>query len=456
MTDAHDTDLAAQTPYSGRDVAEAKEDGNFLDRIGTGIRPRFVSNLLLWIIAIVFVVFLTWAYFAEVDRTVRGQGRIVPSARMQVVSNLEGGIVEEILVGVGEQVEQGDPLIQLDETQTGSELGSNRAQFNALAVKIARLEAEVGGREPRFPAAADQSTREQIEIERSLHIARMADLSSLTLALRARTTQAQRAVSEAQANYAARVSARNAAQTELTLIRPLVERGIEPRLSLVQAESSALVASSEASAAAASISRAQASVAEAQASLNQAQQDWRSQAATELAAAQAEQAARRRALPALADRVDRTVIRAPLSGRVNRVMVATVGGTVRPGDPIAEIVPDDETLIVEVMIRPADIGRVRMDQRARVDISAYDSAVYGWLEGRVVTISPDTTTEERTGDTFYTVRVATEGALLDRDGSEIPLGPGMTTTVSLLGDRRSVLQYILTPITRLNRAAFSE
>ncbi|HEV2746725.1 MAG TPA: HlyD family type I secretion periplasmic adaptor subunit [Allosphingosinicella sp.] len=420
------------------------------------VRPATASNVLLWVIAGFILVFLIWAALTELDRTVRGQGRIIPSSQLQIVSNLEGGIVEAILVKTGDMVKRGAPLVRLDQTSTGSELGSNQAQFDALRVRIARLEAEVAGRSPSFPPATSGSLAEQVAIERSLHASRMADLGSLTAAANARVVQAERSVAEAQAALAARQSAAAAARTELNLIRPLVERGIEPRLSLIQAENQAAVSASEAAAAAAGVTRAQSSVAEARATLAQQRQDWRARAAQELAAAQAEMVALRRALPALSARVERTIVRSPLAGRVNRVLVTTVGGTVPPGGPIAEIVPSDESLLVEVQVRPADIAWVRMGQAAKVNITAYDSSVYGALDGKVVAISPDATINERTGESFYTVRVATEDKLFDKAGKQLEIGPGMIADISLLGDKRTVLSYILSPFTRLSETALRE
>jgi adhesin transport system membrane fusion protein len=339
----------------------------------------------------------------------------------------------------------------------GSEFGSGEATLSALAVKIARLQAEVEGRSPVYPAARDALTADQIRIEQALHASRMADLSSLTSAAAARANQAERSVAEAEAAYQARVTAREARRSEARLIRPLVERGIEPRLSLEQAESAAAVAGSEAQQAAETIARARGSVAEARSALAQIRQEWRAQAANELATAQAEMSARRRALPALAERVDRTVVRAPLAGRINRVLVTTRGGTARPGEPLVEIVPSDDSLLVEARVRPDDIAFVSLDQEARVSITAYDRAVYGALDGRVVAISPDAVTEERTGETFYLVRVRTnENALLDQAGRRMPIGPGMVAEVSILGDTRTVLQYILSPITKLSETAFRE
>ncbi|HEY6815930.1 MAG TPA: HlyD family type I secretion periplasmic adaptor subunit [Croceibacterium sp.] len=431
------------------------ENGTHLEDLADRIRPRAASNLLLWAILGFVVIFLVWAAFAELDRTVRGQGRIISSSQLQIVSNLEGGIVDAILVRTGQEVRRGQELVRLNPTMTGAELGSGEATLGALRAKIARLEAEVAGRSPVYPAAADATMASQIAIERSLYAARMANLSSINAAAQARLVQSQRAAAEASAGHQARVAASEAARTELLAIRPLVERGIEPQLSLVRAESAAAVASSEAAAAAASVSRAQAAIVEARSMLAQQQQDWRSIAADELARTRAEMAARQSALPALADRVERTSVRSPLDGRVNRVLVTTVGGSVGPGAPMVEIAPDRETLLVEAMVMPKDIGRVRIGQSAKVDITAYDPSVYGSLSGRVAAISPDAVADERSGQTYYLVQVRTDS---DRTGSgrKLAIGTGMVADVSLLGDKRSVLSYLLTPITRLSERAFRE
>src|SRR5688572_1532955 len=305
------------------DMEQAAESPH-LEDLADRIRPRAASNLLLWAILGFVGIFLIWAALTELDRTVRGQGRIIASSRLQAVSNLEGGIIDAILVRTGQQVREGQELIRLNRTLTGAELGSGEATLGALRAKIARLEGEVAGRSPAYPAANDAAMATQVAIERSLYEARMANLSAINAAAQARLVQAQRAANEAAAMYDARVSARDSANIELAAIRPLVERGIEPQLSLVRAQSAAAVAVSDAAAASAAVARAQAGIAEARSLVTQQRQDWRSQAANELAAARAELAARQRALPALADRVERTEVRAPLAGRVNRVLVTTV------------------------------------------------------------------------------------------------------------------------------------
>ena len=431
--------------------------GSHLEDLTDRIKPRTASSVLLWVITGFVAIFFIWASQAHLARTVRGMGRVIPSSQLQIVSNLEGGIVRDILVRQGQQVRAGAPLIRLDPTQSGAEFGSGEATLTALQVKIARLQAEVQGREPAFPAAANPAVADQIRIEQALHASRVGDLASVSAAARARVAQAERAVAEAQATYQARVEARRQRAEEARILRPLVERGIEPRLSLVQAESAAAVAASEAEAAAATIQRASASVAEARSALAQVGQEWRAQAANDLATAQAELSARERALPALASRLERTTVRAPLPGRINRVLVTTRGGSVAPGAPLVEIVPSEESLLIEARVRPSDIAFVRLGQLSRVAITAYDRSVYGTLDGRVVAVSADAVVEERTGESFYIVRVRTaSNTLRDPNGRALPIGPGMIAEVDLRGDTRTVLQYILTPITRLGETALRE
>ena len=421
------------------------------------LAPSKAANWILYAIVAIVVIFIAWAALATLDVVVRGQGRVVPSSQLQVVSNLEGGVIEEVFVKAGDTVTAEQPLMALDQTQRGGDLAISRSDSAALAARIARLQGEAAGRAPNFPAGGGAAMQQQIEIERALYQSRQANLSSLVAAGEARIRQAERAVEEARAQLDARQSAARAAQEELALIRPLVEDGIEPRIELVQAESRANSTRAEVAAAQANITRAQASVAEARSSLAQQRQDWRSAAANELSSANREFAAVRGSQPALAERLDRSVLRSPMSGRVNRVLKNTVGGSVVPGEPLIEIVPSEDTLLVTARIRPSDIGWVAIGQKAKVNITAYDPTVYGGLDGEVVTISPDAQTDERTGEPYYEVQVATAAdAVVTDSGDRLPIGPGMTAEVSLISEKRSVLDYILRPITRLQQRAFRE
>lgn len=423
----------------------------------TYIKPRVPANIILWTIAAFVLIFLLWAWLTEIDRTVRANGRVIPSSQLQIISNLEGGVVESIMVRTGQDVKQGTALVRLSPIQPGAELESNRASSDSLQFKIIRLEAEITGRAPRFPQPRNAQMASQIEVEQSLYRSRMAELAALSSVGTARIAQASRTIAEASAAQDARISARETARADLDLVRPLVQEGIEPRRTLLQAQNAFSMSTSDAQGAAAALSRAHSLLAEAQASALQQKRDWLARAAGELTAARAEMSVRQATMPAYKYRLERTTLKAPMDGRINRVFVTTVGGSVRPGDPLLEMVPARDTLIVEAMVAAKDIASVKLGQRAKVHISAYDSAVYGSMPGSVIAVSPDAVVNERTGESHYVVRVRTTATeMKDSAGRDLPIGPGMGAEVNLLGDKRSILAYIFTPITRLSETAFRE
>ncbi|MBX7493809.1 HlyD family type I secretion periplasmic adaptor subunit [Qipengyuania sp. 1NDW9] len=444
-------------PQHETEFLETQDEERHIEDIVAGIEPGTASKVLFWGITIFFLVFLIWAAFAEIDRTVRGMGRVISSSELQVVSSLEGGILEDILVKPGDEVASGQPLLRLDPTATGADFGSTAATAQALDMKVARLSAEVTGRAPRYPEPANAEAARQLEIERSLYASRQASLRSALSAGAAQLQRARQSVGEAEAALASRQSALSRAESELAAIRPLVENGIEPRLSLTRAEADAASARSDLAGARALLGRSQAQVAEAQANLASIRQDWREEAASQLAVAQAEFEARASTLPALEERLERTTLRAPIDGKVSRVLVTTRGSAVRAGDPLVELVAAEDSLLVEARISPQDIGNVRIGQEAKIGITAYDQVVYGALDGTVTTISADSIQDPNSGEIYYLVRVTTDrNALEGPGGQELAIGPGMIADVSLLGDKRTVLQYILTPITRLSETAFRE
>lgn len=434
-------------------MAEAVHIEDLADRI----RPTAASRVLLWSIVLFTLFFIIWAAATRLDRVSRAQGRVIPSSQLQVMSNLEGGLVAEILVKPGQKVKAGDPLIRLDPTQLGADYGRTRANYDALSAKIARLQAEVEGRPPEFPATLSTNGASQIAAERAVYEARLAERRGLESGAEARLSQARRSLAEAKAMGAARKIANQSAQAQLKSVRALVESGIEPRMALMQTESEAAMAAGAAAAANEAVSRAASAITEAQSELIRAREDWRSQAAQELAAAQAQMVAERRLLPALADRVRRTTLRAPVDGTVNRVLVSTVGGSVLAGDPLVEVVPSEDSLIIEAAVSPTDIGAIRLNQPAKVKITAYDYAIYGGLDGHVISISPDAVVDPRTGQSFYQIRVKTDQtAILGDKGRKLPIGPGMVAEVDILGAKRSVLSYILTPLSRIRDSALRE
>lgn len=428
-----------------------------LETLPERLKPKAAANLLLYVIAGFVLVFLVWASVTKLDEVTRAEGRVIPSRQLQVVSNLEGGIVKEILVRQGQTVRQGQVLLRLDATQFSAEAGKGQEGYNALVARITRLQAEVDGSVPQFAPMLLRASPELVAAERTLYEARRQDLAAATSVAQAKLEQARRALGQAQVEIATKGQARALAEREVTLLTPLVEKGIEPQIELLRAQSNASQAGGEHQAAQLAAERARAAVDEAMYELQSVRDSYRAKAVEDLTAAKAELAAMGRELPALQDRVKRTEVRAPIAGTVNRVLVTTIGGTVRPGEPLVEIVPSDDTLVVEAQVKPSDIAFIHPGQEALVKLTAYDFAVYGGMEGRVERISPDAVQNEKTGETHYLVRVrTTHDRLRAEDGSLLPITPGMVAEVDMLGDKRSILSYLLTPLTRVQEKALRE
>jgi len=421
------------------------------------IKERDLASVLLWVIVAMTVSLLAWATFATVQEVVQGSGRVIPSSRLQVVSNLEGGVVAEILVKAGQRVEKGQTLLRLDDTATNADFARSDTSIDALLARAARLEAEAKGRVLVFPASLETSAPTLVANERALHNAQVSSFESERDIASSRLLQAERAVVQAEAETGARAEILAQAQREVTTLRPLVEKGVEPQMSLVRAQSAERQAQSGLEAAQAAARRANAAQAEARSSIRNVEQRFRATASDALATTRAEIAAQSQSMPALAQRVARTDVKAPVSGIVNRVLVSTIGGSVRPGEPLAEVVPEGDTLVVEAAIKPSDISFVRLGQKANVKISAYDYSVYGSLPGVVEQIAPDALVDERTGESHFTIRVRTDAkGLTGDDGKLLPIGAGMTAEVDVIGRDRSIMNYLLTPVTRLRDSAFRE
>ncbi len=421
------------------------------------MEPTTASKILLWSIIGFTVVMILWSALARVDETAVANGRVIPSRQLQVIGNLEGGVVSAILVKPGEKVSAGQVMMRLDPAVADGDYGRTSATSQALAARIARLEGEVTGRTPQFPAGLEAVAPAAVAAERGVYSARMADLSAAMAAEAAKADGAARGLAQAESELAVRTEGRAQAEREVALVAPLVDKGIEPRISLDRATSSLAQSRSAEAGAAQAVRRARAAVAEARAGQRSAAGKFRSASVDALASARAEMAGQSATLPALKSRVERTEIRAPIAGTVNRVLVATVGGTVRPGEPLVEVVPAGDTLVVEADVRPADIAFVHIGQSATVKLTAYDSAIYGSLSGKVERISPDAIDNERTGESHYQVRVRTDRAALKAsDGMVLPVGAGMIAQVDIIGHKRSVLSYLLNPVTKFSDNVFRE
>ncbi|PTQ07465.1 secretion protein HlyD [Sphingomonas oleivorans] len=414
------------------------------------------ASLLLYVIAAMILVTLLWAALAKVDKVTRGEGKIIPSGQVQTIQSLEGGILRHILVREGQVVAKGQALLEIDPTLLRSDLDRSQQKQAALRARIARLTAEAEGRALVLPADLPADAAALAATETALHserqAKRQADLNVLENQLRQRAQE----LGEAQAQLAAAEESLALLGRQIGLIEPLVRKRFEPQTTLIELERQRAEQSGKRNQARLAIPRLQAAIAETRSQIAAKTADDRGEALAELNSATAELGELSSELPAAQNRVERTMIRSPVRGVVNRVLLTTVSGVAKPGEALIQVVPLDDTLLVEALIRPEDIAFLRPGQPARVRLTAYNFTRYGSLDARLVNIGADAIEMPKTGELRYRVQVRTRGALMDADNKPLPVIPGMVAEVDILNGKRSVLSYLIEPVIRVKSKAFRE
>jgi adhesin transport system membrane fusion protein len=403
-------------------------------RAAAKLRTPRTSRMLLVTSFALLVCFLTWAHFAVLEEVKRGNGKVVPSRQMQVVQTLEGGIVGEILIQEGAIVQQGQSLMRIDDTKFAAEFGEIRERRAAMAARVARLEAEARGRDKvTFPDQLNTLVPSAVAAETSVFKMRGQKVAQDIDVLNQQVTRLTGTL--------------KLLDRELELTRKLYEQKVVPEIEMLRLDRQA--------------TEMRGQLAEAQSKIANTLASFRSQADEDLAKSKADLAVLDENIKSAQDRVRRTDLKSPVHGIVNKLNVTTVGAVVQPGANVMDIVPLDDTLLVEGRIRPQDIAFIRPGQDAVVKVSAYDSSVYGSLKGKVERISADTIIDEKERapdkqETFYRVMVRTEKNHLGTEAKPLPIIPGMVTTVEILTGAKSVLDYLVKPARTLRDEALRE
>jgi adhesin transport system membrane fusion protein len=439
------------TPRARRDDADFA-----LGRDGAELlRPRLFAHLLLVAIVAFFVLFFAWASWATLDEVTRGEGQVIPSSRVQVVQNLEGGIVSALLAREGEVVAQGQVLLRIDNVRAASDLRENRKRYLALRGAMARLRAEVDGTGLEFAPPVLADAAEVVRAETALFEARRQALESELAILRSQAEQRQQELAELQRRLIQLEGSHELALAELKITQPLAERRVVSQVDLLRLKREVNDLAGELETTRLGIERVETAAQEADRRIEEKTLAFRAEAQRELTVIRAEADALEEKIAADADRVERTDVRSPVRGTVKQLLVTTVGGVVQPGEDLVEIVPLEDTLLVEAKVRPADIAFLRPGQPATVKVTAYDFAIYGGLDGVVEGISADTITDEE-GERFYRIRVRTTDSKLEKAGEALPIIPGMVTEVDVLTGEKTVMDYLLKPILRAQATALRE
>ena len=433
------------------------EDYAYMNSLSAAVKeqsPRHVRVVLyIWFVAV--IMFIVWAYFAEVDEITRGSGEIVPSGNNQMVQNLEGGIIQKIMVRPGDFVTKGQPLMKLDNSKSEAQHDSSKIKSLELEAKIIRLKAESKGK--RFEVNASTIARMPLMIsnERSLYLGRKKAYRSSVNVLDEQLSQKRTELKETYAHINHLKRSYGYVTTEVEMTEPMVKKGVRSRVDYLKLQREQNDISEKLTTAKLSIARTKSSIAEVNNKIQQARSEFKNKAKVELNEAVGEKMRLKESRKSYKDQVDRTLVRSPIKGVVQKLYVFTEGGVVKPGQDLIEIVPTDEVLWVEVKVKPADIAFIYPDQDALVKFSAYDFSIYGGLEAKVFHISADTVTDKKE-NVFYTVHLKTAQNYLGDESRHLKIIPGMTIDVDIITGKKSVLDYILKPILKSKQYTFTE
>lgn len=413
-------------------------------------------HLLLVFIVGFFIAFIIWANLASLDEVTRGDGKVIPSSEIQIIQNLEGGIVEEFLVKEGDTVEAGQVLLRLQDISAASDYGANRTRYYGLLATTTRLQAEAeNSEELKFFDEVKENAPQSVKEEMESFTATRRQMRQQISVLEQQRAQRLQEVEELKTRENDLSKVLELSREEKAMIAPLVERGSAPRIELVQLERGIQEKVTELNGVLQSMPRAELAVKEAEARISEIVETARSEAQQKLSETTIEMNTIKQTLTALEDRKVRTEIKSPVNGEVKDLKINTVGGVVQPGSDILEIVPHDDQLLVEARIRPSDIAFLHPGQAAVVKITAYDFSIYGGLEAEVIDISADTITDEQ-GESFYRVRIRTKQTELKRKNEVLPIIPGMVTSVDILTGKKTVMDYILKPFIKTLSESLNE
>jgi adhesin transport system membrane fusion protein len=413
------------------------------------------GRAILWAVLILSAIGIYWASVSEIEEVTRGQGKVVPASQIQVIQNLEGGILSEILVKVGDAVKKDQLLLKIDQTRFSSSVQQNRSKYLSNKAKAARLQAETSGTPFRVPHEVMAEKPEVGIREQELYESRKTELRSSLEIKQEQYNQRNNELKELNTKLAELNKTYLLFQKELKLMKPLVAQGAVSEMEVLRLEREAGAMQGDIEQTKQAIPRAQSRIEESQMALKELRLAFINKAKAELNEVSAQLGEDAATSIALKDRLDRTFVKSPVNGTINRLLINTVGGVIQPGMNLIEIVPLEGTLLVEAMIKPADIAFLRPNQDALVKFTAYDFTIFGGLTAKLEQISADSITDPK-GNSFYLVQLRTDKNYLGPKTNPLPIIPGMIASVDILTGKKTVLSYLLKPVLRAKYMALRE
>lgn len=436
---------------------ETQEEIDFMTDVEAAIRRSGgrMAFLTTLVSAAIIILFILWAQIAVLDEVTKGEGQVIASSRTQLIQSLEGGIVTDILVQEGQMVDKDQVLLKMDNVTAEATLKEKEARYYFLRGQIARLSAQINGTDLVFPddlkEKAPEVVTDQIGQYNNKRSQQQAELS----VLESQVSQRSQEVNEMRSRLSQLNSNLQVKVEELNMTSPMVAQGIMPKVDLLRIEGQVTDLRGEIRTIQTSIPRAQTAVAEAQQRIAEVKAKGKAEASTEMGAAKAELDSLDNVLTVGQDKVQRTQMKSPVRGTVKQLKVNSIGGVIKPGEDIIEIVPADDKLLVEARVRPTDIAFIHPGQKSMVKIMAYDFSIYGGLEGVVQDISADTIQDQK-GESFYRVKIRTEKTVMEHKGKVLPIIPGMTAQVNIMTGQKTVWAYLMKPLLKARQNAFTE
>ena len=431
------------------------------------------QRLTVWALAALFVCFFVWAYYAKLDRVTRGEGKVVPSSQVQIIQSLDGGILQDLYVKEGMLVTKGQPLARIDDTRFRSDMAQQTQEVDALRADIIRLRSELSSilianvkdwklqikieqKILQFPEDLQTTAATLVERQQDEYIGRLNSLENQVAIQAQQIKQRQQEIKEIESKISTLRSSLRLANREMRLTRPLAEKNIVPEVEYLKLQRTVNDLNGEINSLRAQIPRQQSALEESILKRRELVFAFRTDARAQLNEKQGVLSRITEAQVGVKDKVTKALITSPVVGTVKTLHINTLGGVVKPGQVLLEIVPTEDKLLVEAKIIPKDIAFIRVGLPARVKITAYDFTRYGGLEGVVEHISADTTQDEE-GNSFYIVRIRTNESSMNRkDKDDMPIIPGMLTSVDVMVSKRTVLEYMLNPLLRAKEMALRE
>ena len=408
--------------------------------------PRYLIVVVL-IMAMFVVAAILWMSWAKIDVVIRGSGKVSPASQVQNIQSLEGGIISEILIQEGQAVSSGQSLIKISDVAFSSSFEENRLLSLELQARASRLNAEAFDKAFEANPEVSEEAPDLVKSEKSLYDSNQQQLKETLSILEEKISQQQSALREAESKQKQLKKSLDLVQQEIVIKKPLRDRGIISEVEFLQLQQREAEFEGELDAVKLSIPRIKSTIEEARSNRGKEKLDFQNKAKRELNEVNAEIGRIKEAQTALQDRVRRTTLRSPVNGIVQRLYTNTIGGVVSPGSNIVDIIPLEDSLLVELKIKPADIAYVHVGQFARLKFSAYDFAIHGSLQGIVTFVSADTITNDE-GISFFLVRVKPNKPFLGAKSGELPIKVGMTAEADIITDKKTILSYLTEPVHR--------